>query len=236
MNDVGTVEDFVSYNAAYGDYSGVVSSLDDTFSNLCKVFPEEVVSSLERSVGTFVRNSGSDVLGVVPAGSVLYGTQVPTLGVHDYDYTVFVSPFRSKNGVKVHQNGVLDVNYVDVSEMSVISRKSLPFTEALYAVKHGRGFGVPDSGYSDFLRSVNVPVYGYFDTVSRTVSSKSQQFVEPVSVGDKLGYKNFKHTVRWGLYLDRCGDSGDGYNSFDPRLSDIERLKYHSCISAGRLL
>lgn len=225
--------EYVKLNKAYGDFSAPTESFDETFNNLSKVFPDRIVSGIAEIFDKLGKQKVSP-LTIVPAGSKLYGTQLPNVPVHDYDFTVFASPFKSKRGVNVYQSGDLDLNVVDVTEMSVIARKSLPFTEGLYASKFGRGFGVPESSCSAMFSGLNVPVSNYFDTVDRTMRSNNQSYVEPVSYVDKNDFKNFKHSVRWGLYMKRYGNGGA--DIVDPRLTDGERDVYFKSLSVGQNL
>lgn len=196
-------------------------------------FPEEILVQM----GGLLEDKPFKPMVIIPAGSQLYNSTVPGVPVHDYDFTVFAEPHSSlERNDKKYLQGELDVNVVPITKLDKATRRSTSLTEAFYAYRSNEQLlaTAANSQWQPYLRSMRIPLVRYFDLLDDVKRSHAQAYEEPVTRDDKVGFKNFKHSVRWTLYQQRWASEGPS-DSFNPRLSDEERKIYLEALDSGTL-
>lgn len=194
------------------------------------VYPVKVLEELS----SYLNSRPYQTLAVLPSGSHLYNTSIPGRSVHDYDFTVFSEPHASlTKKSKQYITGDIDVKVVSVTNLKDLVRRSTELSEACFALQNDEELvRIEDDKWTPYLRSFRPSIIEYYDLIDDCI--KSHEYEEPVSMNDKVAFKNFKHTVRWSLYQQRWSEF-DARKGFDPKLSDEERLKFLKAIRAGRL-
>lgn len=191
-------------------------------------YPEPIL----RQLGEYLETRPYKPLAVIPAGSQLYGSEVPGRAVHDYDFTVFATPHSSLKKPKQHLAGELDVHSIGVDRVQELARRSAPIREAFYAMRAGRALAsFDDPQWGSYFNSINLPVGQYYDLLDDCVRSTSHEYTEPVSQEEKNNFHNFKHSLRWQIYMKRWGSEGS--DEFDPRFTEEEQALYRRALSEG---
>lgn len=194
-------------------------------------YPKETLVKL----GDYLDAQPYTTLNILPAGSHLYGTQIPGKVNHDYDFTAFVTPDSGLSKVKHYMDDELDLNVINITQIPVISARSTPFSESFFALQAGRSLVEINNNWTPFVHSLRIPPMRYFGLLSDVIKSQSHEFHEPVDMNAGLEFKNFKHVARWSIYYKRFGSRSMNTHFVDPVLSLEERELWLKTLYSGRM-
>lgn len=179
-----------------------------------------------------------EAVAITPSGSMLYNSQLPNKGVHDYDFIILATPYDNQNrGATQYMNGELDLMIVNIHDIPNIAPRSTSITEAVYALQEDPDYYYMNDNnpYSNYLKSLRIPSIQYYDLLNDAVNNHSMRYTEPIDPNNANDLRNFKHVIRWTIYMKRWSDFGNSDKNINPKLSDAERELYLRTLASGTI-